>query len=74
VTWTPAFYARRYQVMAQRTSGRRELLLPVAGQRRVTVRGLRRGEGVRVSVVGLSVSSRRGPAATARLKAAKRRR
>ena len=68
VTWRPAFHARRYDVIVTRSNGARMVLSPRGGRRTVAVRVGRR-EALRVQVVGISATTRRGPAASARLAA-----
>jgi hypothetical protein len=66
VTWTPAFYAARYDVTVERTSGGRAVLSPVGKKRQIAVGALGR-DGLRVKVVGISKSGQRGAPAKAKL-------
>jgi hypothetical protein len=68
ITWTPAFYAARYDVIVTRTSGGRAVLSPLGKKRQVAVGALGR-DGLAVKVVGISASGQRGPATKAKLAA-----
>lgn len=69
ITWSPAFYASRYDVIVSFTTGVKELLSTSASHRSLGVGGLTRSAGVSVEVIGINRNGLRGPAATARLAA-----
>jgi hypothetical protein len=67
ITWAPAALGHSYVVQVDYGTGKRILLSPRLGSRRVVARGVRRGEGLIVKVLVFSPAGRRGPLATARL-------
>jgi hypothetical protein len=67
LSWGPAFYASRYEVIATFTTGSRVLLSPRPGARKLVIRGLSRRAGVTVQVIGIAKGGMRGPPGTARL-------
>jgi plastocyanin len=64
-SWRPAAQARRYAVAVRLSDGRR--LNIATGQRRMVVRGVRRGVRGSVRVRGLSASTMKGRAASVRI-------
>ena len=68
ITWRPAALGRFYFVRVVRGTGLRLLFAPKHGSTQATVTGLRRGEGLRVSVRAESSAGRYGPVATTTLK------
>jgi hypothetical protein len=69
ISWGPAFYASRYDVVATFTTGTREVLSTSGGRRSVFIAGLTRSAGLTVEVIGVRQNGMRGPAAVARLAA-----
>lgn len=76
ISWRPAFLATRYDVVVTRSDGSRAVLSAPKGKRAVSV-GLGKQQSLRVKVVGISATGKRGRPATAKLaaprKTAKRR-
>lgn len=67
VTWSRARFARNYEVTILTGTGKRTLLRPKPGERRLAVRGIRKGEGVVARVVAFSPAGHRGKPVTGRL-------
>jgi hypothetical protein len=67
VTWGAAPFAARYEVVVVAGDGARTLLTPAKGKRQVVVTGVQKGEGLSLSVVGISARGRRGAAGRGKL-------
>lgn len=67
-TWGAAPFAKTYDVSVTYGVGRYIPLFPKGGARSVKIPNVRKGEGLRVKVVGVSLAGRRGPAAIGKLK------
>jgi hypothetical protein len=67
VTWKRTFYAARYDVIVERSTGARTVVSPRGKKRQVVVARLPKAVGLRVRVVGISKSGRRGAAGKAKL-------
>jgi hypothetical protein len=68
VTWKPAAFAKAYEVTVTYGVGRRIPLLPKGKSHRLTVPTVKKGEGLKVEVAGVSATGHRGPAAIGHLK------
>jgi hypothetical protein len=67
VTWSRASLGNRYDVFLVYGSGDRKLVQPRGKTRRVLARGVRKGEGLVVTVQAISKAGRRGRTGRARL-------
>ena len=68
VSWRPAFLAVRYDVVVARSDGSRAVVSPAKGKRTVSVR-LGKRQSLRVKVIGISTTGKRGRPARAKLAA-----
>lgn len=68
VTWGAARFAKGYVTTVAFGDGRLMPVFPKRGARRVIIPAVKKGEGLRVEIVGVSVAGTRGPAAVGRLK------
>ena len=67
VTWSPAFYADRYEITVSTSKGDRKLYLATKGRRQVAIKRLGPRDTLTASVVGVSKDGLTGPAGTVRL-------
>jgi hypothetical protein len=72
VTWSPAFFAKRYEITVSTSTGERTLYVATSKKRQVIVKRLATKDTLTANVVGVSPDGKLGPGGKGKLSAVKK--